>query len=129
VLALAKGQRVAFRLPTGQGSEASIVVTVREEISLSLRTPIAILAKERHAAIALEFERWCNAVRTRQADSPRLAADISAPLRPVTETPLTFEALWRRWERETKPAPSTISTWWGAMMRKLESEQRSLLSD
>ncbi|WP_019195361.1 hypothetical protein [Afipia birgiae] len=26
---------------------------------------------------------------------------------------LTFDALWKRWEREAKPAPSTVSTWWG----------------
>ncbi|YBW37540.1 tyrosine-type recombinase/integrase [Nitrobacter sp. TKz-YC01] len=37
---------------------------------------------------------------------------MSAPS-PDEQTPLTFEALWTRWEREAKPAPSTISTWWG----------------
>ncbi len=115
VLALASGRHVTFYLPTGQGEEAPVVVTVGQEISLSLRTPIAMLAKERHAAIVLQFERWCNAVRMGQPDGARQADDISAPSLPVADeqTPLTFDLLWKRWEREAKPAPSTISTWWG----------------
>ncbi|ARP99666.1 hypothetical protein CAK95_11650 [Pseudorhodoplanes sinuspersici] len=119
VLALARGRCITFRLPIGQGNEVSVVVTVRREISLSLRTPIAMLAKERHAAIVLQFERWCIAVRTGQTDSPRQADDISAPSLPVLneQTPLTFEALWKLWEREAKPAPSTISTWWGYVLQ------------
>lgn len=109
VLALAKGQRVTFHLPTGRGEGEPIVVTVRPEISFSLRTPLAMLAKQRHAAITLQFERWCSAVR---AGQPSQADDVSAPL-PDERTPLTFEALWIRWEREAKPAPSTVSTWRG----------------
>ena len=109
VLAVANGQCVTFRLPTGQGDSAPIVVTVRREISFSLRTPIAMLAKQRHAAIVLQFERWCSAVR---AGQPAQADDVSAPP-PDERTPLNFEALWIRWEREAKPAPSTVSTWWG----------------
>lgn len=109
VLALAFGQRVTFRLPTGRSEGEPIVVTVRPEISFSLRTPIAILAKERHAAVVSQFERWCSAVRAGQPDQ---ADDLSAPS-PDEQTSLTFEALWARWEREAKPAPSTVSTWWG----------------
>lgn len=109
MLALAFGQRVTFHLPTGRSEGASIVVTVRQEISFSLRTPVAMLAKERHAAIVSQFERWCSAVR---AGQPAESGEVAAPSTGA-QTPLTFEALWTRWEREAKPAPSTISTWWG----------------
>jgi integrase len=57
----------------------------------------------------VQFERWCSAVR---AGQPAQGDDVSAPP-PDEQTPLTFESLWIRWEREAKPAPSTISTWWG----------------
>jgi hypothetical protein len=105
VLALAKGQRVTFHLPTGRGEGAPIVVTIRPEISFSLRTPIAMLAKERHAAIVLQFERWCSAVR---AGQPAQDDGVLGKTEITDEqTPLTFETLWIRWEREAKPAPST----------------------
>ncbi|YBW37917.1 hypothetical protein ACMYR2_0408 [Nitrobacter sp. TKz-YC01] len=89
------------------------MVTVRQEISFSLRTPIAILAKQRHAAIVSQFERWCSAVR---AGQPAESGEVAAPS-PDEQTPLTFEALWIRWEREAKPAPSTVSTWWGYVLQ------------
>jgi integrase len=113
VLAFAEGQRVTFHLPTGRSEGAPIVITVRPEISFSLRTPIAMLAKERHAAIVSQFERWCSAVRVGQS---ALAEDGSEPS-PDQQTPLTFEALWIRWEREAKPAPSTVSTWLGYVLQ------------
>lgn len=115
MLALAGGRHVTFYLPVGQGAETPVAVTVGPEISLSLRTPIAILAKGRHAAIVLQFERWCHAVRAGQIEEPQQADDAAAPSLAAAgeQAPLTFDALWKRWEREVKPAPSTVSTWWG----------------
>lgn len=72
-----------------------------------------MLAKERHAAIVSQFERWCSAVRGGQ---PFQGDDVSASS-PDEQTPLTFESLWIRWEREAKPAPSTVSTWWGYVLQ------------
>ena len=70
-----------------------------------------MLAKERHAAIVSQFERWCSAVR---AGQPAQADDVSAPS-PDEPSTLTLEALWIRWEREAKPAPAPFqrggATW------------------
>jgi integrase len=118
VLALARGAHVTFRLPVGQGVDVSVSVVVAPEITFSLRTPLAAIARERHAAVALQFERWCAAVRRGGLNHKAPANENPEPLPPADEqVALTFESLWKRWERETKPAPSTISTWWGYVLQ------------
>jgi hypothetical protein len=115
VLALARGAHVTFRLPVGrQDADVALSVVIGSEITFSLRTPVAAIARERHAAVTLQFERWCAAVRSGQALlAPPADTPPALPTETIEQTSLTFETLWKRWELETKPAPSTISTWWG----------------
>jgi hypothetical protein len=64
IFAKARGQRVAFRLPEDNGREIIVGATVGQEISFSLHTPDKAVAKERQAAALLQFDQWCDSIRS-----------------------------------------------------------------
>lgn len=100
VLRKTKGQRIAFRLPGGRAEDDLVVwATVGPEITFSLRTINASLAKERHAAALAQCQQWCDNIR----NGPR-------PLSQKQITALAGE-WYREWMARLEDEPGAPGVW------------------